>query len=42
MSNPVIDRSAPGVRITVLRGTISSVVMPPAAANDSKAAEAKG
>jgi preprotein translocase subunit YajC len=31
---------APNVRITVLRGTISSVVMPPAAANDAKPASA--
>ena len=31
---------APNVRITVLRGTISSVVQPPGAANDSKPADA--
>ena len=31
---------AQGVRITVLRGTISSVVAPPAAANDAKASDA--
>jgi preprotein translocase subunit YajC len=31
---------ASGVRITVLRGTISSVVAPPAAANDAKPADA--
>ena len=34
---------ASGVRITVLRGTISSVVKPPEAANDAKpTADAKG
>jgi preprotein translocase subunit YajC len=31
---------APGMRVTVLRGTITSVVMPPPAANDAKAADA--
>jgi preprotein translocase subunit YajC len=31
---------APGVRVTVVRGTIASVVQPPGAANDSKPVEA--
>mgnify|MGYP002779397836 FL=1 len=32
---------APGVRVTVARGTIGSVIQPPAAANDVKADAAK-
>jgi preprotein translocase subunit YajC len=35
-SDEVEVEIASGVRITVLRGTISSVVLPPAAANDAK------
>ncbi|WP_137176878.1 preprotein translocase subunit YajC [Roseomonas sp. AR75] len=33
---------APGTRVTVLRGTITSVLQPPAAANDPKPAVTKG
>jgi preprotein translocase subunit YajC len=39
-SDEVEVEIAPGVRITVLRGTISTVVRPPEPANDSKASDA--
>jgi preprotein translocase subunit YajC len=38
-SDEVEVEIAPGVRITVLRGTIGSVVKPPEAANDTKPAD---
>jgi preprotein translocase subunit YajC len=39
-SDEVEVEIAPNVRVTVVRGTIGSVVKPPAAANDTKAADA--
>ena len=40
-SDEVEVEIAPGVRVTVARGTIGSVITPPAAANDAKAEAAK-